>query len=195
MTWKAIIWIGTALLIAILIISYLADGLRALPSGLVAWGTILLAFATFQLVRGVIVQEKRRREEEQAREQRNRDEHLLDEIIRWATAVATARTERDVKTMNESRRIFEAEALRSVYILNIIEPFTFSLKEAVLKLNDVLLKHIELMTKYDEYKKSGDKDKRSKQAIKIRNHNGKISTIFIPVIDEATKAKINLLSH
>lgn len=195
MTWKTIIWVGAPLFIVIMLISYVADGLSALPSGFVAWGTILLAFVTFQLVRSVTTQEKRRREEEQAREKRDRDEHLLDEIIDWATTVATVRVERDIKKMSELRHRFEAELLRGEYICNIVKPFTLSLKEVVLKLDSALLKHVELMDKYNEYDESGEKDKRKEQAIKIRNHNTEITNAFLQVIDETTKAKINLLRH
>lgn len=190
MTWKYVVWRASPLLLIILLVSYFSgDGWHAFPSALVAWGTILLAFATFSLVRHSKEQEDHRRQEEQAKEKRDRDEHLLDEIIGWATDVANCRIERDIKEIEELRRMFEAEALRSVYIMNIVEPFTLRLKEAVLNLNGALLEHIELMSKYEEYKKSDDKDKRSEQVEKIRSHNSEISTIFMQVIEEATKIK------
>jgi len=196
MTWGYIVWRAAPLFLVIMLVSYFAgDGWRAIPSALVAWGTILLAFATFTLIRHSREQEEQRRKDDQAKEKRDNDERLLNEIIQWATDVASCRVERDIKEMDELRRMFEAQALRSVYIMNIVEPFTFALKKAVLDLNGALLEHVELMTKYEEYRKTNDKDKRIEQIEKIRTHNSEISTHFMLVIDEATKAKINLLSH
>ena len=75
------------LLLVIVLIAYFAGGgWGAIPSALVAWGTILLAYATFSLVRHSKEQEDRQRQEEQAREKRDRKERLLNEISDWLIA-------------------------------------------------------------------------------------------------------------
>lgn len=97
MTWENIVWRAAPLLIIIVLISYFAGGgWSAIPSALVAWGTILLAFATFSLVRHSKEQEDRRRQEEQAKEKRDIDERLLNEIIEWAIDVLTRNSPPDI---------------------------------------------------------------------------------------------------
>jgi len=77
MTWKDVVWRAAPLLLIIMLTSYFAgDGWGAIPSALVAWGTILLAFATFQLIR----ENRRIREEEKERESWRR---RLEELQHW----------------------------------------------------------------------------------------------------------------
>jgi large-conductance mechanosensitive channel len=54
---------------------------------LTALATLILAAATFQTIDNSNEQEKRRREEELAKEDRDRKERLLNEIIDWAIAL------------------------------------------------------------------------------------------------------------
>lgn len=67
--------------------------LTHLPMALVAWGTLMLALATFQMITNSNKQEKRRREEEISKETRRRNESLLNEIIDWAKRVLNWRAE------------------------------------------------------------------------------------------------------
>ncbi len=88
MEWKKVVWRAAPLLLIIMLISYFAgDGWGAIPSALVAWGTILLAYMTYEAIRNSNEREKRRRDDELAKEKRNREERLLNEIIEWAENV------------------------------------------------------------------------------------------------------------
>lgn len=158
MTWQNLIWRAAPALFVILIISYYAEGFSAFPSALVAWGTILLAYATFTLVRHSKKQEDQRRQEEQAKEKRDRDERLLNEIIEWAEDIDIAsltpdisfiagntrdvqllRAERDANTLMR----YGISRSKATSILTIVEE---RFKGALLKyLNKVLNELIELM--------------------------------------------------
>lgn len=70
-------------LLIILGVMYPISGFRDLSSSLVAWGTLMLAIATFVLVQSIIKQERNRRKDELSKEQRSRDIALLNEIIEW----------------------------------------------------------------------------------------------------------------
>jgi len=88
MTWKYVVYRAAPLFFIIMLVSYFAgDGWRAIPSALVAWGTILLAFATFTLIRHSRDQEEQRRKDDQAKERRDRDIALLNEIAEWAVSI------------------------------------------------------------------------------------------------------------
>lgn len=54
---------------------------------LVAWGTLLLAVATFSLIVNSNKQEKQRRKDEANKNNRDRKERYLNEIIQWANDV------------------------------------------------------------------------------------------------------------
>jgi len=71
--WKLAIAL-TVSLIVILGISYSISGFKEFTNALVAWGTLMLAFATFMLIRHSSEQEKKRRKEA-----------LLTEINDWVT--------------------------------------------------------------------------------------------------------------
>lgn len=94
MSFKNVIYAAIPLLIVILGSAYLTSGFNAFPSALVAWGTLMLAAATFMLIRHSEKQEQRRREDEQ--QKRDEDKELnfrrrtLDEIINWVTEVRRA---------------------------------------------------------------------------------------------------------
>ena len=75
------------LLLIILGVMYPISGFNDLPSILVAWGTLMLAIATFTLIRHSREQEEQRREDELAKERRDKDERLLNEIIEWAIEI------------------------------------------------------------------------------------------------------------
>lgn len=110
MSFKNVIYGSIPLLIVILGIAYLTSGFSAFPSALVAWGTLMLAFATFMLIRHSEKQEQRRREYEQ----QNRDEdkerdfrrRLLDDVFRWAhEATVSINAIRVVKSQKDLRNI------------------------------------------------------------------------------------------
>lgn len=110
MSFKNVIYGSIPLLIVILGIAYLTSGFSAFPSALVAWGTLMLAVATFMLIRHSEKQEQRRREYEQ----QNRDEdkerdfrrRLLDDVFRWAhEATVSINAIRVVKSQKDLRNI------------------------------------------------------------------------------------------
>jgi len=157
MTWQNLIWRAAPLLFVILIISYFASGFSAFPSALVAWGTILLAYATFSLIRHSKEQEDRRRKEEQAKENRDREERWLNEIIEWAIDVGKCAFEHKYDTVTGVSaeyfmRVSRANTLsrfnvvnaRSEYVTNIASVFEKDLalhsavKGVTQKLDDII---------------------------------------------------------
>lgn len=110
MSFKKLIYGSIPLLIVILGITYLTSGFNAFPNALVAWGTLMLAIATFMLIRHSEKQEQRRREYEQ----QNRDEdkerdfrrRLIDDIFRWAhEATVSVNAIGGVKSQKDLRNI------------------------------------------------------------------------------------------
>ena len=121
MAWKNVVWRAAPLLLIIMLTSYFAgDGWGAIPSALVAWGTILLAFATFQLIR----ENRRIREEDKEHESMKR---CLEELQGWIYEVVRIKTESsspkgtdlewkqrntDAKVLASKNGYFESEATR-----------------------------------------------------------------------------------
>ena len=70
---------------------YPISGFKDLSSSLVAWGTLMLAAATFTLVQHNIKQEGNRRKNELSKEKRDRDVALLNDIIDWAVESSNPR--------------------------------------------------------------------------------------------------------
>lgn len=169
---------------------YPISGFKDLASSLVAWGTLMLAAATFTLIQYSREQEKTRRKDELSKEKRDRDERLFNEVIQWATDVASCRVEIDIKESKELQYRYEEMLIRSRYINNIIEPFAPSLRAAVDNLIKGLSLHIKLIKQYNDLRAKGEQDKRKEAVVKIRNHNAELSDRFVEVIDEATTAKL-----
>jgi len=93
MAWGNIVWRAAPLLIIIMLISYFTGGgWAAIPSALVAWGTLMLAYVTFLSVKKSMEQsEKLRTENERLRqEDRNRElkRHAIEFIYNWARHVS-----------------------------------------------------------------------------------------------------------
>ena len=82
---------STLLLIIILVVMYPISGFKDLSSSLVAWGTLMLAAATFTLVLHNMKQEGNRRKNELSKEKRDRDVALLNDIIDWAVESSNPR--------------------------------------------------------------------------------------------------------
>ena len=79
--------VSIIVLLIYLAIMYPISGIKALPSILVAWGTLILAIATFSLVRQTIEHEKSRKQDELNRENRSRKEGWLDDILNWSADI------------------------------------------------------------------------------------------------------------
>lgn len=85
-SWKRFLISAGVLLVVILGITAGLDSTQFtsnFANALVAWGTLMLAFATFLLIRHSKEQENQRRKDEQAREKRDRQERWLNEITVW----------------------------------------------------------------------------------------------------------------
>jgi len=203
MTWKYVIWRAAPLLLIILLVSYFSgDGWHAFPSALVAWGTILLAFATFSLVQHSKEQEDHRRQEEQAKEKRDRDEHLLDEIIEWAIDVTKCNIKidipviLDIKVAYEEQRFkrllidemalsFTAMIGRNQYINTVVMKFEKHLQKAVGDLINDLQAHQKLLDKW--WHTTPDKFKSTRE--EVANHLWQLYKCANNVIEEAAKIK------
>lgn len=85
-SWRGFLISAGVLLVVILGITASLDSTQ-FPSNfanaLVAWGTLMLAFATFLLIRHSKEQENQRRKDERAKEERDRQERWLNEITVW----------------------------------------------------------------------------------------------------------------
>ncbi len=163
MTWKYVIWRASPLFLIIMLVSYFAgNGWSAIPSALVAWGTILLAFATFQLVQTVTKQEKQRRGDEQAREKRDRKDRLLNEIIEWAEDILKCRPTLDITNrinlealpsqqmlemflVDSTRWGFNAIKAEGIYIRRIASRFKRDLQDAVDVVSEKLVSQTKLL--------------------------------------------------
>lgn len=118
--WTAIVWAAAPLFFVIVGIAYFAEGLRAIPEGLVAWGTIVLAFTTYLLGKAgreqtdkLIGENRRVREEEIVKESLRR---RLSEVEQWARqgircAVLVSKTNLD---MQRYEALAEINVIRSI---------------------------------------------------------------------------------
>lgn len=190
MTWGKLILTAAPTLLVILSISYIADGYKAIPSGLVAWGTILLAYTTFSLIKQSREQEAKRQKAEIEKEERDRDERILNEVIQWAIDTASCRVTRDITKFIELQLVFEAADIKSEYIINATRHLKSSLQEAIAKLTAALKIHVSLI---DELSGMEDDDERSAQVGKIKTHNTELEDRCKVVIKEATTAKLAIL--
>ena len=184
---KFIIWGSVLALLIILGITFWASGsnFSSFPSGLVAWGTLMLAAATFMLIRHSKELEESRREAELSVEKRDREERLLNEIIEWAMNVFKNSTfndmatmERDIKeakdlaviTVEEWKAVSKEMVGKNQYISTISLNFNEDLQKAVSKLIDALKEHLGLLTTSQGRKvTTGDIAKGKLQIYKLAN--------------------------
>ena len=155
--------------------------LAHLPMALVAWGTILLAFATFSLIRHSKEQEDRRRQEEQAKEKRDRNELLLNEIIEWAEDVAKL----NFKIYN----FVEAQISKESWVENGIGEIVsqFQLVEAKGDyINSIALSSFKVDKKLSKDIKAVNKEIRELVDVSVKRMDGEVST-------EAVQERMNIL--
>ncbi len=127
-------------LVVILCITFWATGdYTGFPSGLVAWGTIMLAVATFTLIRHSREQEEQRRKDELAKEKRDREERWLNEIIDWAIDVRATTRGKDITLVSFKGKDFvtalyislNPKRSKSLYIEKIASKLDRDLQDAV----------------------------------------------------------------
>lgn len=210
-TWGNIVWRAAPLLIIIVLISYFAGGgWSAIPSALVAWGTILLAFATFSLVRHSKEQEDRRRQEEQAKERRDRDERFLNEIIEWAvenikigtpieSAVFVGAMDEEAErrlvlnSLASLRNDFRAMIAISLYVSKLGLTFGEKLQNSIAKLDEDLRRQESIAIKCHKIvmeKKLKEFDDAWKE---LTDNWATLSNSAVNVIDEAVIEKFTIL--
>ncbi len=194
MTWKELVSRATPLLIIILLISYFTgDGWSAIPSGLVAWGTILLAYATFSLIKQSKEQETRRIISEQEDAKTNNNLRILDEVIQWATDIANRRVDINVNSAIELQRSLEFQLVKGAYMLKIVSPFNQDLVEAVQNLYTCLVQELKVMRQLNKTPIRIKSAGREKELGELQDHSTEVTKSFIKFIDEATKIKLSIL--
>ena len=125
MKWTTVVLAGAPLFFIILGLAYFAEGLKAIPEGLVAWGTIVLAFTTYLLGKAG----REQADKSIGENRRIRDEEIAKESLRKAikagvkVAVGTdapiiphGKNAYEVTVMVD-RGMTPAEALRSATIV------------------------------------------------------------------------------
>lgn len=213
MSWKGLIWTAGPALVVILVISYVFAGYSSFPSALVAWGTILLAYVTFSLVRHSIDQEERRRGEEILKERRDRDTVWLNDIIDWAVEVVKIGMppiaanvvlvgklgeEADRRSIIDSFRTlensFRAMIAKSLYISRIGLAFGEKLQHSIDELeiylrkqDDIIRKCLEILVK----RKISDFNDAWNE---LMDNWGTLGDSAANVVDEAVIEKMNILN-
>jgi len=194
MTWKELIARSAPLLLIIVLISYFAgDGWSSIPSALVAWGTILLAYATFSLIRQSKEQEARRIIFTQEEAKNNNNLRILNEVIQWATDIAGCSTNINVKDTPGLQRLLQSQAVKGPYIVNMVAPFNQNLVKAVLNLNKGLFQYIELVKQLADTPIKIKDSEHQKKLDAVLAHTKELTDIYIKVIDESTEIKLSIL--
>jgi hypothetical protein len=206
MKWRTIVDKAAPALLVILLISYFAGGWDAIPEGLVAWGTILLAYATYQLGRTSIEQNGRLIAENRAKEERDRKEQLLNEIIEWAenvinfniiidpVSLATVQDKKPLPLYFFSQMLIDFWPLsnKSKRMKIIASKLGSDLASAVNELTRVTFDHGALIQKCENSVYNGcTSEELSKITVEIVNHREKtLRPAAHKVIEEATNLKI-----
>ena len=185
----------------------------ALFTGLATFGTLLLALATIVTIKNSNEQEKRRREDELAKEKRDRDERLLNEIIDWASGCMSCAFEINRPRIGEAKsteqyinrmQIELEDKLRSFktktgYIKGIATPSLFgqSLSKAV----NISIECLDLTIKLIEKDNPNPNDeeeviKQAKEELDkfMKRESGGLYKCMNEVLEEAVKVKTRNLS-
>jgi len=128
--------------------------------------TLILAYATFRMIRNSNEQEKRRREEDLLKEKRDRDAGLINEIINWAIGIDKCNFPLGTKDVEPSdlkkvklsikghinELLFNTNEMigKGRYINIIASILGQELQDAVVKLNDELYNHAVLLNEFFE---------------------------------------------
>jgi len=213
---RYVIYGSIPLLLLILGVMYPISGFDALSSSLVAWGTLMLAAATFALIQHSKQQEGQYREDNIAKENRDRKERLLNEINGWAMDVKECGVEKGmsylatVKDPEDERKLILAHASelqlsfekmkgKSQYMSNITSSFGLEqdLQNAIKGLADGLKAHIDCFQRYrgallfmpgtKEHKHA-----RENISIEIQTHKKELDELADRVLEEVIKDKVKL---
>lgn len=198
------------LLLVILGVMYPISGFKDLSSSLVAWGTLMLAIATFTLIKTSKDQENQRRQDELAKEMRDRKERLLNEIIEWAIDMTRCEVPLDpaftrIEDSEQSRRLIhvlisneevnvKARWGKGQYVLTAILPDWLELREAVEGLYNDAGNLLELLRKSRDAVNANKLDEFSQANIEISNQKRKMLDSVTEVIGQAVIIKSTLLN-
>lgn len=192
------------ILLVILGIMYPISRFDDLSSSLVAWGTLMLAIATFTLVQHSREQEKQRRRSELAKEERDKNEKLLNEIVDWATVISSWRLEYrriftevvKIPDTKESIRFVYAHILevesnfeglegRNIYACAIAEKFEQSLQMLISDMLQNMSEYLKFLKKWS----SSLSEEISKGSLQLRDGDVKEADRLANKLDLST-AKI-----
>ena len=181
------------------------------PSAIVAFGTLMLAIATFQLINNSNAQEKRRRGDELAKERRLRDKEMLDEIIVWAlditkctipseaTSIAgikDAKTDRMVAIAHWNLLVNEFQEVigKGIYTQRISLAFDEKLKSVVIELSKILDIHLTFIYKCRDATARNSLPAVKSSADELTKNWEVLANLVKRVIDEAYIEKCNILN-
>lgn len=172
---------------------------QKLPEALVTFGTLMLAFAAFWSIKSRNEQEQQRRKDEAERENRDRNERWLNEIIQWATDVITATTVGDIRIISlEGKQLVGGLYAtvcplesKSHYIKHLASTFDNSLEDATQKTCSKLESYISSL-KDAIVAESAEFKNVLEEAIR---HGNSLSKLATKVIDNASNIKISDISR
>ncbi len=202
---------AVALVVVSLVLILLLSHYTGYANALVAWGTLMLAYATFMLIQNSNEQEKRRREEELAKESRDKKERLLNEIIEWATDVTKWRPKKIFGEIIHTANRLELQHLMFSHIVEIMEGFIEvrgknqyvsnvarkidkHLEEGVANLIEVLESKIELLADWksnlaEARNRVLEENEEGSYFLKAEELENQIEELALAVIEEAVKIK------
>jgi TM2 domain-containing membrane protein YozV len=217
--WKTIVERAGPTLLVIMIIAYFAGGWDAIPQALVAWGTILLAYMTYLLARTSKDQNDRLIAENVERENRDRKERLLNEIIEWAIPLVLQTEGEATKyllnlqikpniisdirdNVDKFIRNISATIGRITYILHMSSKFGIELNKTVIETASELKDYLDYLIGWEEVLDENIQtliiiqadEENLKRAKDVDNYRYRLSKLAHKIIEEASKIKTETIS-
>ena len=186
--------------------------IAALFMALTAFVTLLVVYATFNATKQSNLREETRRKDEIRKENRDRDERLLNEIIEWAVEVVKIGLPRMASTSligkpddeADRRRIldslgvldnnFRAMIAKSLYVSRIGLAFGEKLQSSITELESNLRKQDDLIRKCLEIIVKRQPEKFNNAWDELISNWNKLGDSAAGVIDEAVIEKLNILN-
>jgi len=171
-----------------------------------ALATVLLAIAAFLTIKSADAREDRRRQAELEREERDRKERLLNEIIQWAEGICRIIDERQLPTIDDLMGVNERKRLDAwvfkdtAEIAGLLEAMRIKgermiikasdnkiLKDKIISLENELKEHIKSIDECKEQVRKLQKDELFERLEKLQEEFNNIKTIAINITIEASK--------
>jgi len=172
---------------------------QKLPEALVTFGTLMLAFAAFWSIKSRNEQEQQRRKDEAEKENRDRNERWLNEIIQWAADTVTSTSLSDIRLISLKGKEL-AGGLHSAiyplkskgqYIKHLSAAFDSSLENAVQK----TCSGIQLCISYLQKAIVTEQSKFEEEVKKAIEQEVSLRKLANKVIDEASRIKTKDISR